>query len=419
MSAEEKRPYEEQAAADKVRYDKDMAAAEMVDVAEKEEGTKKAGEGGGGERKKDVKCKGGDSGAGSLDSAALIAAIEAGDVAAMARAVEGGASLMAGLDEYGTTALHLAALSRQLAVMQWLVVQGADINAKNSNGRTTFHSAAHNGQLAAIQRLAAQGADIHTKDRHGGTTLHAAACGGHVAVGARLVEQGLVEQGLPQGLPLATQCSDGSTGWKEATNEKARLAYAQSCLTPGWKEATSEKARITMAGRRKKHKMDQAMYWHRKRWADDKPAGTQIVIVQQIFATPEVDPSRLLEVQAGQYLYLLGYTADGWAQCQANELGIPTQIGFVPTQSLALFFEEEVARWSPVAPVVAALAPVASPVAAAAPVAAATAPSAGELKKLKAPELKEQLRKRGLPVSGKKEGLVVRLLAGWDRACCF
>jgi hypothetical protein len=49
--------------------------------------------------------------------------------------------------------------------------------------------------------------------------------------------------------------------------------------------------------------MDQAMYWHRRRWADDKPAGTQIVVVQQIFATPQVvDQSKLLVVQEGQYL---------------------------------------------------------------------------------------------------------------------
>jgi hypothetical protein len=131
--------------------------------------------------------------------------------------------------------------------------------------------------------------------------------------------------------------------------------------------------------------------------------------VQQIFATPQADPSQLLVVQEGQYLYLLGYTADGWSQCQTNELGTPKQIGFVPTQSLALFSEEEVARWSPVAPVAAA----------AAPVAAASAPSAGELSKLKAPELKGLLRKRGLLLSGKKADLRARLLAGWGRACSF
>jgi hypothetical protein len=160
---------------------------------------------------------------------------------------------------------------------------------------------------------------------------------------------------------------------------------------------------------RKKQKTEQTVYWHRRRWADDKPAGTQIVVVQQIFATPQVDPSKLLEVQEGQYLYLLGCSTDGWAQCQTNELGIPTQIGFVPIQSLALFSEEEVARWSPVAP-----APVA-----AAPVAAAAAPSADELSKLKGPELKGQLRKRGLLLSGKKKELVARLLAGRGRACSF
>jgi hypothetical protein len=55
-------------------------------------------------------------------------------------------------------------------------------------------------------------------------------------------------------------------------------------------------------------------------------------------------------------------------------------------------------------------------------VAAAAAPRFDELKMLKVPELKEQLRKRGLLLSGKKEELVARLLAGW-RGCvtqkCF
>jgi hypothetical protein len=51
--------------------------------------------------------------------------------------------------------------------------------------------------------------------------------------------------------------------------------------------------------------------------------------------------------------------------------------------------------------------------------AAAAAPSADELAKLAVPGLKAQLRKRGLLVSGKKRELVARLVAGWERACCF
>jgi hypothetical protein len=41
------------------------------------------------------------------------------------------------------------------------------------------------------------------------------------------------------------------------------------------------------------------------------------------------------------------------------------------------------------------------------------------LARLKVRELKELLRKRGLLLSGKKEELVPRLLAGWERACSF
>jgi hypothetical protein len=51
--------------------------------------------------------------------------------------------------------------------------------------------------------------------------------------------------------------------------------------------------------------------------------------------------------------------------------------------------------------------------------AAAAAPPAGELAKLTGPELKEQLKKRGLRVSGKKADLADRLLAGWGVARSF
>jgi ankyrin repeat protein len=182
MSAEEKRPYEEQAAADKVRYDKDMAAAEMVDVSEKEGGTKKAGEGGGEKRKKNVQCKGGDSGAGSLDNVAFIAAIGVGNVAAMARGVERGASVTAGLTQYGSTALHLAAQNGQLAVMQWLVAQGADIHTKDGEGYNALHTAAVNGHMAVVSWLVEQGVPLATQCTDGSTALDAAREAGQMAV---------------------------------------------------------------------------------------------------------------------------------------------------------------------------------------------------------------------------------------------
>jgi ankyrin repeat protein len=167
-----------------------MADAVMAEVAEKEEGAKKVGESGGEERKKDVKCKGGDGGAGCSDNAAFIAAIQAGDVAAMARTVEGGASVTAGLDEYGATALEFAAHKGQLAAIQWLLAQGADINVKDVHGRTALRAAAISGQLAAMQWLAAQGADIHANDVAGDTALRAAAANVQLAAMQWLVAQG-------------------------------------------------------------------------------------------------------------------------------------------------------------------------------------------------------------------------------------
>jgi ankyrin repeat protein len=87
-----------------------------------------------------------------------VAAIAANDIAAMARVVGEGASVTAALDDDGSTPLHFAALYGQVASMEWLVGQGADIHAKSEDGMTVLDFAAHKGQVASLEWLVGQGA---------------------------------------------------------------------------------------------------------------------------------------------------------------------------------------------------------------------------------------------------------------------
>jgi len=56
-------------------------------------------------------------------------------------------------------------------LVQWLLGQGADVNARSSGGSATaLHSAAWNGHLAMVKLLIAAGADVHARDKeHDGT----------------------------------------------------------------------------------------------------------------------------------------------------------------------------------------------------------------------------------------------------------
>ena len=90
----------------------------------------------------------------------------------------------------GWTALHLSADKGHLAVVKWLVAQGADMEAQDKNGRTALHKSAYRGHLAVVKWLVAQRADLHAKTKDGQTALLVSAWKGHLAVVKWLVAQG-------------------------------------------------------------------------------------------------------------------------------------------------------------------------------------------------------------------------------------
>src|SRR5205809_1003504 len=80
------------------------------------------------------------------------------------------------------TALHLAAENGHGAVVQLLLKEGADIEAKDESGYTALSMEAKSGNKAIVQLLLEEGADIASENNMGKTALHVAAEWGHEAV---------------------------------------------------------------------------------------------------------------------------------------------------------------------------------------------------------------------------------------------
>jgi PTS system fructose-specific IIA component/PTS system nitrogen regulatory IIA component len=87
------------------------------------------------------------------------------------------------------TLLHIAVATNTLEVIQYLVAQGADVNAKHWRD-TPLHKAAEKNSLEVVQYLISQGADVNAKGYQGQTPLHYAAGGNSVEVVQYLVSQG-------------------------------------------------------------------------------------------------------------------------------------------------------------------------------------------------------------------------------------
>jgi hypothetical protein len=160
---------------------------------------------------------------------ALIAGLKANDIGAMKRAVDAGASVTGPLlgsslpysynSEQGWAAVHWAAGCGKVEVMQWLVEQGADMNAEDVNRTTALHIAACGGHFEVMKWLVLQGssaplaaaaggqteyvladdalktvrrgADVKAVDGYGHTVLHCSARAGDVAAIKWLVKQGV------------------------------------------------------------------------------------------------------------------------------------------------------------------------------------------------------------------------------------
>jgi len=118
----------------------------------------------------------------------VLAAAEEGDVSALAELFEE-TSLVNAVGEDGDTALHIACLYGQKAVVDECLQRGAIVQATDEDGSTPLHDASAGGFADIVARLLAEGAQIDAVDSDGDTPLHHACNGGHANVLALLLEQ--------------------------------------------------------------------------------------------------------------------------------------------------------------------------------------------------------------------------------------
>jgi hypothetical protein len=123
-------------------------------------------------------------------SAALSAAMRAGDVRGMQAALDAGADLWSSRGTGDLLPLVEAAWLRQPAAVAFLLARGAHVNADCCGGLTAMMVAAIHGDVAIIEALAQTGADVTLAKDDGWTALHLAVKGGHVAAAQALMALG-------------------------------------------------------------------------------------------------------------------------------------------------------------------------------------------------------------------------------------
>lgn len=127
---------------------------------------------------------------GSMDETALIIAARHGNLGIVKALATAGADIHA-RSKYGDTALTAATYFCHPNVSEFLIEQGADVNAKNNGfGSTPLMLAAECNDVAIVDALIKRGAKINETNKKGMTALTAAAIKGHAAVVQRLLNSG-------------------------------------------------------------------------------------------------------------------------------------------------------------------------------------------------------------------------------------
>lgn len=136
----------------------------------------------------------------AADDSPLFEAVKNGDNAAVEALLVKGADVNV-KDTNGRTPLHWAALRGNKDVAQLLLAKGADVNARNEFGFTPLHLVSVHREVAEL--LLAKGADVNAKGTDGTTPLHMAA----QMTGAK----DIVELLLDKGADLNAKDSNGKT----------------------------------------------------------------------------------------------------------------------------------------------------------------------------------------------------------------
>ena len=117
-------------------------------------------------------------------------AVYRGDVAEAKRLLRAGANLKLA-NNYGVTAMTLAAEVADTEILKVLLEAGADADSPNPEGQTALHAVARTGNIDAAQALLKAGATIDAKEKWGGQTpLMWASARRHPAMMELLISKG-------------------------------------------------------------------------------------------------------------------------------------------------------------------------------------------------------------------------------------
>lgn len=99
-------------------------------------------------------------------------AVHTGNTTSIERHLAGGADVNTKDDKFGVTPLSWAALGRQIAAVELLIMKGADINAENNDGNTPLHTAAFLGEYEIAEVLVENGADVNVTNDDGDAPMN-------------------------------------------------------------------------------------------------------------------------------------------------------------------------------------------------------------------------------------------------------
>jgi len=105
----------------------------------------------------------------------IIKAAKSGNLEKMKALLSTDATLLNARDADGSTPLHCAIWKGHRIVVEYLLANGADVNAQNNNehwGTTPLHAAAHANQAEIARMLIACGAAVNATDMNGKSPLH-------------------------------------------------------------------------------------------------------------------------------------------------------------------------------------------------------------------------------------------------------
>ncbi|MBI3929433.1 MAG: ankyrin repeat domain-containing protein [Armatimonadetes bacterium] len=148
---------------------------------------------------------------GPLKADAIHEAAEEGRLELVQSLISEDPAALARPDAQGYLPLHLAARSGQAAVVEFLLGQGADPNARTRTSWTPLHEASAHGHPEVIRLLLAHRAVVEIKEtQNGGTALHVAAFNGHLPA---------VELLLRAGAKVNARDKDGWTPLSQARDQ--------------------------------------------------------------------------------------------------------------------------------------------------------------------------------------------------------